>query len=67
MEAEGGTVEGPVGWSFQSLSREKMKSWDGSTERESGREFWVAEKSGRNEEEECVSAFGKGAKEGYHN
>jgi len=25
MEVEGGTVEGPVGWSFQSLSREKLK------------------------------------------
>jgi len=25
MEAEGGTVEGPVGWSFQSLSMERLK------------------------------------------
>jgi len=25
MEVEGGTVEGPVGWSFQSLSMERLK------------------------------------------
>jgi len=25
MEAEGGVAESPVGWSFQSLSRERLK------------------------------------------
>jgi len=25
MEAEGGTAEGPVGWSFQSLNMERLK------------------------------------------
>jgi len=32
MVAEGGIAEGPVGLSFQSLSMEKLKQWDGSTE-----------------------------------
>jgi len=36
MVAEGGTAKGPVGWSFQSLSMERLKQWDGSTEMREG-------------------------------
>jgi len=34
MEAEEGTAEGPVGWSFQSLSMERLKQWDDGSNRD---------------------------------
>jgi len=68
MEAEGGTVEGPVGWSFQSLSR-KNETVRWQHRDESGRGFELQRKKNwKNEEEECVSVFWKRKqKEGYYN
>jgi len=67
MEAEGGVAKSPVGWSFPSLNRERLKQWDGSTEKREWERVWVAEKIWEDEEEEWVFLFlEKKQKEGYH-
>jgi len=71
MEAEGGTAEGPVGWPFQSLSTEKLKQWDGSTEMREWEKIGLQRKLRDWERRRSVAVFReeekREVKEGYHN